>query len=149
MPVEIEIRWATGRDDVRGAVAVREQVFCREQGVPRDEELDGRDEEALHLVALRPDGRVIGTLRLLVNGDTAKVGRVAVERDWRRLGIASRMLDVALSGARERGCSEARLAAQTQTTGLYERAGFTVESDQFEEAGIPHVWMGRRLSPDD
>lgn len=28
---------------------------------------------------------------------------------------------------------------------LYERAGFAVESDVFEEAGIPHVWMGRAL----
>jgi predicted GNAT family N-acyltransferase len=92
---------------------------------------------------------VVGTLRLLLGGGVAKVGRVAVERDWRRRGIASRMLNLALARARERGCQQARLASQLDATALYERAGFIVESDPFEEAGIAHVWMSRRLTPDD
>jgi predicted GNAT family N-acyltransferase len=124
---------------------VREEVFCREQGVPKAEELDGLDDRALHLVALDPDGGVIGTLRLLVTEGEAKIGRVAVQRPWRRRGIASRMLEVALAGARERGCRRARLASQLQATRLYEEAGFSIESEPFEEAGIPHVWMGRTL----
>jgi predicted phosphoribosyltransferase/predicted GNAT family N-acyltransferase len=146
---EIPIRWATGPDDLRGAIAVREQVFCVEQGVPRSEEIDGRDEDALHLVALAPDdGRVIGTLRLLLDGGDAKIGRVAVQREWRRRGIASRMLDIALADARERGCPRARLASQMDATGLYARAGFTVQSEPFYEARILHVWMGLELAPD-
>jgi predicted GNAT family N-acyltransferase len=142
---EIAIRWASGPDDVRGAFAVRERVFCVEQGVPREQELDERDAEALHLVALDPGGRVIGTLRLLVDGARGKVGRVAVEREWRRRGIAARMLELALAAARERGCVQVRLAAQLAATGVYRRAGFAVESEPFEEAGIPHVWMGQRI----
>jgi predicted GNAT family N-acyltransferase len=141
----IEVRWASGPEDLRGAVMVREEVFCREQGVPKDEELDGLDDGALHLVARDPDGAVVGTLRLLLLGGEAKIGRVAVKRRWRRRGIASRMLQMALAGARERGCQRARLASQLQATRLYEEAGFMVESEPFEEAGIPHVWMGRRL----
>ena len=47
------IRWALGPADVDAAIALREEVFVREQNVPVEEELDGRDEEALHLVALR------------------------------------------------------------------------------------------------
>jgi predicted GNAT family N-acyltransferase len=144
------LRWAATSEDLRGALRVREQVFCHEQGVPRELEVDGRDGTALHLLALEPEvERVIGTLRLLLGGGVAKVGRVAVERDWRRRGIASRMLDLALVRARERGCQRARLAAQLDATALYEQAGFTVESDPFEEAGIAHVWMGRSLEPDD
>jgi predicted GNAT family N-acyltransferase len=142
---EVSIRWAAGAEDVCGAVAVREQVFCREQGVARSDELDGLDDHAEHLVALQPGGHVIGTLRLLLDGSGVKVGRVAVEREWRGRGIASRMLEVALERARERGCREARLAAQLVATGLYERAGFTVESEPFEQAGIVHVWMSRPI----
>jgi putative N-acetyltransferase (TIGR04045 family) len=147
---EIAIRWVRDPEDMRGAFAVRERVFCDEQGVPREEEIDGRDEEAQHLVALAPDGRrVIGTLRLLVDGDRAKVGRVAVEREWRSRGIAARMLALALARARERGCVRVRLAAQMAATGVYRRAGFAVESEPFEEAGIQHVWMGQQLSQSD
>jgi predicted GNAT family N-acyltransferase len=147
---EIAIRWARGREDVRGAFAVRERVFCDEQGVPREEEIDARDAQALHLVALDPDGReVIGTLRLLIDADSAKVGRVAVQREWRRRGIALRMLALALGAARERGCAKVRLAAQLEAVALYEHAGFAVESEPFQEAGIQHVWMGQRLSQND
>jgi predicted GNAT family N-acyltransferase len=146
---EIPIRWALGPDDVRGALAVRERVFCEEQGVPRAEEIDERDEQALHLVALDPGSlRVIGTLRLLLDAEDAKVGRVAVEREWRRRGIAARMLSLALAQARERGCARVRLAAQMEARSVYERAGFAVESEPFEEAGIEHVWMGLRLTPE-
>jgi predicted GNAT family N-acyltransferase len=145
---EPEIRWAAGAADVRGALAVREEVFCREQGVSREEEIDGRDGEARHLVALAPgDGRVIGTLRLLIDSGTAKVGRVAVERDWRGRRVASRMLELALAAAREQGCVRARLAAQLTATGVYRRAGFEVESEPFEDAGIQHIWMGLWLTP--
>jgi predicted GNAT family N-acyltransferase len=144
--VGIEVRWARASDELVGAVRVREEVFCVEQGVPRADELDGRDGEAMHIVALEPAGRVvIATLRLLLEDGAAKIGRVAVQRSWRGRGIASRMIAVALSRARELGCSRARLASQVEVRGLYEQAGFVVESDVFDSAGIPHVWMGLAL----
>jgi len=160
----VEVRWWRSREELEGAFAVRERVFVGEQGVPVQEELDELDEVARHVVALARAGpgapggaralpgpggegaaRVIGTLRLLVDGERAKIGRVAVEREWRRRGIALRMLELAIAQARADGCTRVRLAAQTAATALYERAGFAVESAVFEEAGIPHVWMGLRL----
>jgi predicted GNAT family N-acyltransferase len=94
---------------------------------------------------------VIGTLRLLLAGEVARIGRVAVERDWRGQGIASRMLGAAVAVARQRGCQEARLASQLAAKGLYERVGFAVVSERFEEAGIAHVWMrmGLESRPDE
>jgi predicted GNAT family N-acyltransferase len=146
----IEVRWARGGEDMRGAFALRDLVFCGEQGVPREEEIDSRDDDALHLVAVAPEhGHVVGTLRLLLDAQdaapVAKIGRVAVAREWRRRGIALRMLELALAAARERGCTRARLAAQLEAVALYEHAGFAVESELFEEAGIQHVWMGQML----
>jgi predicted GNAT family N-acyltransferase len=147
---EIPIRWASSPQELRGALDVREEVFCGEQGVPLSDEHDGLDDEAAHLLAVDPDrGVVVGTLRLLCHDGEAKVGRVAVQRAWRRRGVASRMLDAALRSAREQGCTRARLAAQVVATSLYEQAGFAVESEPFEEAGIEHVWMGRGLGADD
>jgi len=138
------MRWAQGPADVESAIALREEVFVREQGVPAEEEVDGRDGEALHLLATG-GGRIVGTLRLLFDGETVKVGRVAVDKAWRRRGVAAAMLDEALAEGVRRGATRARLASQVEVVALYERAGFAVESGVFEEAGIPHVWMGRRL----
>jgi predicted GNAT family N-acyltransferase len=144
---DVELRWAAGGHDRSQALSVREEVFCGEQGVPRALELDGLDDHALHLLAL-PAGAAyaVGTLRLLLDGTEAKVGRVAVQRRWRGRGIASRMLAAALATAADRGCRSARLAAQLQATALYERAGFTLASEPFEQAGIAHVWMRRNLT---
>jgi predicted GNAT family N-acyltransferase len=144
---ELEIRWARSAADVEDALRLREQVFCGEQGVPVSEERDALDDRALHLVAITGGRRVVGTLRLLRAGRVAKIGRVAVEREWRGSGIASRMLEAALTVACERGCREARLASQVRAVALYERAGFVVASEPFEEAGIAHVWMRRALAP--
>jgi ElaA protein len=143
---DVDIRWVSDPAELEGALRLRERVFCGEQGVSREQELDGLDEEAMHLVAVAADGgEVVGTLRLLLDAGSARIGRVAVQRERRRAGIASRMLDTAVRRARERGCARARLAAQLEATALYENAGFAIESAPFEEAGIAHVWMGRRL----
>jgi predicted GNAT family N-acyltransferase len=142
---QVSIRWARGAEDVQAALELRHEVFCREQGVPRELELDDRDGEALHLLAVSRLGGVVGTLRLLPSGGDAKIGRVAVVADWRRRGIALMMLEEAVREARRIGASRARLASQTYAAALYERAGFEVESEPFEEAGMPHVWMGLAL----
>lgn len=140
------IGWTREELLLNAALALREEVFCSEQGVPRELELDGRDADARHLVAVDPaSGEVVGTLRLLREHDTAKVGRVAVRRSFRRRGVASRMLQMAVEQARAEGCARARLAAQTRATLLYQGAGFAVESEPFQEAGIEHVWMGLEL----
>jgi predicted GNAT family N-acyltransferase len=140
------IGWTEEERLLTAALALREEVFCSEQGVPRELELDGRDPDARHLVAVDPaSGEVVGTLRLLRENDTAKVGRVAVRRSFRRRGVASQMLQMAVARARGEGCTRARLAAQTRATEVYEGAGFAVESEPFQEAGIEHVWMGRGL----
>lgn len=139
------MRWVSAEDDLGGAFALREEVFCREQGVAPEDELDGRDDEADHLLALDEDGRVAGTLRVLAGGDVAKIGRVAVRADSRRQGIALSMLERAIERARAEGFVRARLAAQTNAVEVYRRAGFAVESDAFTQAGIEHVWMGLEL----
>jgi predicted GNAT family N-acyltransferase len=144
------MRWVSGGTDLDGALALRERVFCGEQGVPPSEEVDAQDAHADHLVALSGEGgEVVGTLRVLYDGETARIGRVAVSLERRREGIALRMLQLALARASEHGCERARLAAQTRATELYRNVGFAVESGPFMEAGIEHVWMGRALDAPD
>ncbi|HEY1833101.1 MAG TPA: GNAT family N-acetyltransferase [Solirubrobacteraceae bacterium] len=142
--VAVAISWLAPGGDLDGALVLRARVFCDEQGVSLEEERDGRDDDALHLLA-SVGGRVVGTLRLLLDDGVAKVGRVAVERVWRRRGIAARMLALALEEARAQGAREARLAAQTDAIALYEQAGFEVVSEEFLDAGIVHVWMSMGL----
>ena len=140
----VTVRCAQGPGEVADAIALRSAVFVEEQGVPVHEDVDGRDDEALHLVAVDEAGTVVGTCRLLVDGPTLKLGRMAVAPAARRQGIGLRLLDLADAQATTAGVERIVLGAQVSAVPLYEQAGYTTRSDVFLDAGIEHVWMEKQ-----
>ncbi|HET9125343.1 MAG TPA: GNAT family N-acetyltransferase [Solirubrobacteraceae bacterium] len=141
---KIEIRRHHGEGEMEQLLRLRHDVFCIEQGVPEREELDGRDREALHLVAVE-DGRVLGTCRLLFVGTTVQFSRLAVARDARRRRIATRLLRLADQETREGGARRLVLHAQTYARPLYDAAGYEPRGRVFMEAGIEHVAMEKLI----
>ena len=141
---KIEIRRHSGEDEMAQLLRLRHDVFCGEQGVPEREELDGRDGEAVHLVAVE-DGRVLATCRLLFVGPTVQFSRLAVARDARRRRIATRLLALADDETRAGGARRLVLHAQTYARSLYDAAGYEPRGRVFMEAGIEHVAMEKLL----
>jgi predicted GNAT family N-acyltransferase len=141
----VVVRPARGEHEVAAALRLRELVFCGEQGVPPGADRDGRDHEALHLVALDA-GRVIGTCRLVFDGDVARLGRMAVARRVRRSGVGAAMLAAAERSARDAGARRITLHAQTAVKELYSRHGFASRGKRFVEDGIEHVPMEKVLA---
>jgi predicted GNAT family N-acyltransferase len=139
-----EVRRLRDKDEYHAALVLRHDVFCVEQGVPAHEELDGRDHEGLHLVAVS-EGQVVGTCRLLMVGPTAQFSRLAVRPSLRRQGIASALLELAEQEARAAGSRRLVLHAQTYAQELYEQAGYRTRGRVFVEAGIEHIAMERTL----
>lgn len=139
----IRIREASWPADRQALEAVRCEVFIKEQGVPRALEFDGLDAAALHWLALTEDDRPVGTLRLLPSG---QIGRMAVLPDFRGQRIGSRLLHHAIAAAEAHGWREVWLNAQYARRSFYAPHGFIVISDIFEDAGIPHQRMLRRLN---
>lgn len=141
----IQVRPTRDDAEIAAALALREEVFCGEQGVSLAEERDGLDEEALHLVVV-DDGVVVATCRLLVEGTTVKLGRMAVSRTRRGLGLARALITEAETRARALGARRMVLAAQLNAQALYDRAGYDTYGDVFLDAGIEHVMMAKTLS---
>jgi predicted GNAT family N-acyltransferase len=140
----LEVREAQTEAELDAALALREQVFCGEQGVTPAADRDGRDGEATHVVAVE-DGRVIGTCRLLLRGGVARLGRLAVERDQRGRGIGAAILREADRLARALGAERIALHAQTYARALYVNDGYAECGDVFVEEGIEHVAMEKPL----
>jgi len=141
----VDVREIRDEDELQAAIDLRREVFVGEQGVPLCLEVDDHDPVAIHLVAVER-GRVMGTLRLLDDGDAARLGRLAVQRAARRRGLARRLLDAAEAWAREHGRRRIVLSAQTYALTLYEGAGYVRQGDVYTEAGIEHVRMERDLA---
>ncbi|MGZ4279544.1 MAG: GNAT family N-acetyltransferase [Solirubrobacteraceae bacterium] len=140
----IEVRPAAGPPEVWAALDLRREVFVDEQGVALAEDRDGRDDAALHLVALL-DGTIVGTCRLLADGATVKLGRMVVARPARGQGIAGLLLAEADARARDLGATRIVLGAQVEARRVYERAGYRAYGDVFVDAGIDHVMMAKDL----
>lgn len=138
----IEVRlgaWIDLRDE---AAPIRYAVFVDEQKVPAEIELDDWDALSLHALALDAQGRVLGTGRLLPDGH---IGRMAVLQSARGQGVGTALLRALLQAARARGDREVVLSAQTHAMSFYEKEGFIAEGDEYDDAGIPHRQMRRRM----
>ncbi len=141
-----EVRRVRGEAELSAALALRHDVFCVEQGVPENEELDGRDDEGIHLVAVA-DGELLGTCRVLMVGATAQFSRLAV----RRVGAPARDRHRAAATRprwrrERRGGNRLVLHAQTYARELYESAGYRPRGREFWEAGIEHIAMEKVLA---
>jgi predicted GNAT family N-acyltransferase len=123
------------------ASPIRFTVFCEEQGVPREIELDEHDSQSIHVIAY--DGsNAVGTGRLLPDGH---IGRMAVLKDWRNRGLGGLMLQRLIEKARERGDRQIVLSAQVHAVPFYRAHGFVPQGSEYMEAGIRHQEMVRRL----
>ena len=140
----MEVRIVSTAAELDAAFAVRRTVFQDEQHVPPDLEFDADDGQAVHVIA-EAEGTVVGTGRVVLHADHAKIGRMAVLAQWRRCGVGRLLLDALLREAAQRGAVRALLHAQVHALGFYARAGFTAVGDEFDEAGIPHRKMERSL----
>jgi predicted GNAT family N-acyltransferase len=138
--MSVQVREARDETERAAAMAIRRAVFVDEQDVPLELEVDGRDAEAVHLVALR-DGEVVATCRLLHHGGTVHLGRLAVDASARRQGIAALLLRAAEAWSRDHGAHSLTLSAQTYAAALYRGAGYVEVGEPYLEAGIEHVDM--------
>ncbi|WP_207102915.1 GNAT family N-acetyltransferase [Paracoccus shandongensis] len=131
--------------DLAACHALRRAVFIEEQGVPEFEEMDGKDDQAIHLLATQ-DGQPVGSARILVLGDTGKIGRVCVLAPARGTGLGAALIRAALDVLRvQPGVTRAKLGSQVHAIGFYEKLGFTAHGPVYDDAGIPHRDMTRDL----
>jgi predicted GNAT family N-acyltransferase len=121
---------------------IRFAIFVGEQNVPAGIELDEKDAECMHAVAFDEAGKAIGTGRLLPDGH---IGRMAVVKEWRRRGVGALILNALIEEARKRGHKEVMLSAQLQAAEFYREHGFEAEGKVYQEAGILHQAMRRKL----
>lgn len=143
---EVSVRRAATPQDLDALHALRWQVFVEEQGVPPELESDELDESACQALAWA-DGAAVGTGRFaMLAGGEARVGRMAVRADVRRQGVGGQVLRFLEDAAAAEGAVQMTLHAQRYVAAFYLAHGYVQEGEPFEEAGIEHVMMRKRLT---
>lgn len=125
-------------------VKARYEVFACEQEITCENDFDDKDKECIHLFVIDND-KVVGYCRLLPPGlsyDDASIGRVLVLKEYRGKGLAKEMMIKAINEIEKNyKVNKITLSAQCYIKELYKSVGFIEASEEYEEAGIPHVKM--------
>ena len=131
-----------GWDDLPSAARdLRQRVFVDEQKVPPELEWDETDKLAEHFLVHNADEIAVGVARLYPDGTGGgRIGRMAVARSERGTGLGLWLLRAVMAQGKKT-YAHLILSAQEQAIPFYQRAGFIVCSDTYQDAGIPHRTM--------
>ena len=141
--------------DLEAAYRIRHVVFVDEQGVPVDLERDERDPAADHVLGL-VDGLPVGAGRLVIEdpgfeglavdlGPLGHLGRLAVLASARGSGLGAALVRAIEERATSRDLRAVYLGAQVQVVPFYEHLGYVAFGAEFDDAGLNHRHMWRRL----
>lgn len=133
--------------ELQQAYDIRRKVFIEEQNCPEEEEFDGFDDEAIHFIAFR-SGQPIGTSRYRKTEKGLKLERFAVLEEERGAGAGKRLVQTTLAHIEQQHYEKGTLLylhAQINALHLYSHMGFEIVGDKFEEVGIEHFKMEKRI----
>lgn len=126
------------------AFRIRKAVFVEEQGVEEEVELDEYDDIADHVLVYF-DNEAVGTGRVRMMDDMAKLERVCVLAAYRKHSLGKAIMNELEAIASEKGATKAKLHGQVQAAPFYEKLGYEIASTVFLEENIPHVKMVKDL----
>lgn len=136
------------QEEVYDMCKARFEVFVCEQKITCENDFDDKDKDCYHLFAYEGIGEEVelaGYCRLLAPGvsyEEASIGRVLVLPKYRGIKLGTKMMEQAVVAIKEMyGADKVTLSAQSYVKKMYELAGFKQVSDEYDEAGIPHVKM--------
>ena len=99
---KVSVTVARSLEDFMRVVSIRSAVYVADQECPHDEEFDGNDFAAAHLIGYVGD-EPAGVLRVRYFADFAKIERLAVRREFRHAGLGSRIVQAAIELCRVKG----------------------------------------------
>lgn len=109
--------------DFMQVVAIRSAVFVSEQECPYDEEFDGNDFCATHLIGYR-DREPIACLRIRYFADFAKLERLAVRHEYRNSRMSFTIVKAAIELIRKKGYRQIYGQAQDRLVKFWCHFGF-------------------------
>lgn len=112
-------------DDFMRAAVIRGAVFIGEQKCPYDEEFDGNDFSATHLIGY-VGNEPAGCLRIRYFSDFAKLERLVVRREFRSSGLARQLVESGVEFCRTKGYTRMCTYAQKRLVKFWNKCGFSI-----------------------
>ena len=114
---------ARSMEDLFKVMSIRSAVYIAEQDCPYEEEFDGNDLSATHLIGYVGD-EPAATLRLRFFADFVKMERLAVRHEFRNSRIAFQIVRAGIELARVKGYRRLYGHARKEIASFWARFGF-------------------------
>ena len=132
-------------DELYSLLRLRSEVFVVEQNCVY-QDLDGKDEKALHLIGIFED-KIVAYTRLFKANDyfeNASIGRVVIDQNYRDRKWGHELMQQSIAGIKKHfGETKITISAQLYLQKFYESQGFVRTSEMYLEDDIPHIEMKR------
>jgi len=128
-------------------VSLRTKILRKPLGISFSEDDLERDKNDLLLAAYFPDSdQLVGCCILTpLSGVAIQLRQMAIDNSYQGQGLGGKLLQFAEQVAAERNFEYLYLHARKVAVDFYKKHGYTIESDQFTEVGIPHFEMIKAL----
>ncbi|MCQ2472233.1 MAG: GNAT family N-acetyltransferase [Clostridia bacterium] len=144
----MEIIIAKTQENINRCVKIRKTVFVEEQNVPISLEMDEYDFEGApctHFLFIE-NGEDLGTCRIICeHKGEAHLQRFCIHKRFRGQKFGREMLKEIDRFCGENGYKKIVLNSQCYAIPFYEKSGYKVVSDEFDDAGIPHKAMEKEI----
>jgi predicted GNAT family N-acyltransferase len=150
VPVQpsIETIVATNAEHLQQIFAIRGAVFMAEQHCPYEEEFDGNDYCATHVLGL-VDNVAAAVIRIRYFGEFAKLERLAVLKAYRGSPVTGAVIERALEICRRKGFLQVYGHTQVRLVGFWRKFGFEQMSRNSKLVFSDHEYaeISRKLEP--
>jgi predicted GNAT family N-acyltransferase len=135
-------------EDVMKVFAIRAATYMNEQSCPYDEEFDGNDFCAAHIIG-EIGGEPAGCIRIRFFGGFAKLERLAVRPEFRKSSLAFRLVRAAIDYVRQKGFTHIYGHARADLVPFWSRFGFRPISGRptFSFSDVDYVEMEGAIAP--
>jgi predicted GNAT family N-acyltransferase len=110
-------------EDIMRVMSIRSAVYVAEQACPHEEEFDGNDFSASHLLGYVGD-EPAGGVRVRYFAGFAKIERLAVRKEFRRAGLGSELVRAAVELCRVKGYRVIYAHSQTRLLDFWAQFSF-------------------------
>ena len=135
-------------EDLYKILQLRNEVFVVEQNCPY-QDCDGKDLKAIHLSAWK-EGKLVAYTRLLPKGisypDGSSIGRVVTAPSYRKQNLGRLLMNKSIENIYLLfGKTTIIISAQFYLKNFYESFSFVQTGEQYDEDGIPHIKMLKKI----
>jgi predicted GNAT family N-acyltransferase len=134
-----------GTKEYQQMVKMRTDILRKPLGlIFTPEELEKEKDEIL--IGAFEDEKMLGCCMLIKQPDkSVRLRQMAVMNNLQGKGIGRALMNFAENIARDMGYKTLAMHARKTAAGFYEKLGYKVTGDEFEEVTIPHYVMEKKL----